>query len=260
MSTHPLSLQSVTEMQVSYELSCKAVPYKEVIKLFSSLPYGHVVRVGFAWAFVTFCRPSELARFQFNGQDSFLKGNWYYWRVGKNQKGQWRREWISDELLQETKYYIEHNRVPYDRVIGISAETLGRYFNKYVRPQLGPEWQQRCAVRRQRNISEFVLQFKGLRKSGACLYFWQQFKKWKDAGAALERTAARMHHSTAHITANHYLQDLETLDIEEWGDYTPCEILSLAYEQKKLTSFDLAFNKRLGVDNRQSRLLDFSAW
>lgn len=239
---------------VSHELNCQAVPYPEIIRAITSLPYANVVRIAFLWSFATGARPSEVSGFTLNGRNSFLKGNYFYFRVGKNQRGQWRRETISTAIIEETRVYRENNRLPHDRVIGVSAETLGRYFNRDIRPLLGGTWLKRVAVPQKGGIHEFVLQYKGLRKSFACLAFWSEFVRWKDAGAAFERVSARLHHSTIHITANHYLKDLDSLDLERWGLYSPCEILEMALEQRRL---DPRLCEEIGSENWQSCLLDF---
>lgn len=259
MRQEPLTIQErmLLASDVSHEVNCQPVPYLEVLRLIRTLPYGNVIRVAFSWAFVTGARPSELANFTFNGQSSFLRGNWFFWRVGKNQKGQWRKEWISDALLKETAFYREHSRVPADHVVGIASETIGRYFNKYVRPSLGGLWLKKVATPQKGGIHEYVLQFKGLRKSFACLIFWQEYKRWKDAGVALERVASRLHHSTNHITANHYLAHLDSLGMEEWGGYTPGEILALAHEQQKLDKYDYSMNAANGAENRQRRIMEY---
>jgi integrase len=237
-----------TGATVSYELGCKPVPFEEIIKVVGFLPRGNPIKAGLTLLFLTGARMSELQNMTFNGPNGCLRGNWLYWRVGKNQGGQWRSEFIPDWALEELKEYWETHKLPHNHLYGWCARTLGRYFNRDVRPLLGPAWQEKVAVAQKGGIHEYVLQVKGLRKSFACLVFWQEWHKWKSASAAMEFTCKRLRHSNTGITVQHYLSSVDRLDMDRWGGFTPGEVLGLAFEQRKLADFGL------NVENRQSRL------
>lgn len=234
-----------------YETGCAAIPYERIIEVMDYLPYASALRVSWTFLFLTGARPSEFDKAEINGTESFLKGNWYYWRVGKNQDKGWRKEYLPDAWLSEWREYRRRSRVFSDRMFSISSETVGRYFNRDIRPRLGSAWQERTITARKNGVHEFILQLKGLRKSFGCLALYQEYFHWKDWSVALEFTCQRYRHSNKGITVQHYLKDIKMLDMEKWGGFTPGEVLALA-SQKHVIDY-------LPEDNRQSCLMDFSA-
>jgi integrase len=238
-------------------LSITAVPFPLIIEAVNYLPYGNPIRVSLELLFLTGCRLSELPRMRFNGTDSFIKGQWLYWRVGKNQRGQWRKEWLSEAYLKELLYYRQTHRVRDDYLIGIGWTTLRRYFNRDVRPNLSLRWREMSLTPTRNKINNYKFMLKGIRKSFATLAFANEYLKWKDPTAALHFVSKKLCHSTIDITMHHYLNEFEALNMLEYQGMTPNEILSLA-DQKHICEYDNKLNnERINKENKQLRIQDF---
>ncbi|MCA1807531.1 MAG: hypothetical protein LC687_06770, partial [Actinobacteria bacterium] len=62
--------------------------------------------------------------------------------------------------------------------------------------------------------SQYRLQLKGLRKNFQTVEFARQLAQWRGhADFALEMTSKRMRHSTASVTARHYIEGLGELGL-----------------------------------------------
>jgi integrase len=236
------------------ELEPQAIPYEEIIAATNNMTYGSIERVMFEALFLTGCRPSELDKFRTKGEDCFLKGNWLYWKPGKNQKG-WRKEYLPNYYLKELSYYKATNRVYLDFFFAAKEISFRAYFNKKIRPYLSESWQ----TRRMTNVKWFKgynLQLRGLRKSFITLIYANQLEKWKDPTIALDLTSKRLKHSTKNLTLNHYIKEFEHLNIDKWKESNPSEILALA-GQRQLKNFE-PNTKELNNQNSQLSLIDFS--
>jgi hypothetical protein len=263
----PGHLSYSNEQELQYFCECldeahfinsRAIPYEKIIEVVEFLPYADTVRVMFMFSFLTGCRPSELDRMQYRGKDSFISGSHIYWRCGKNQKGQWRKEYLPEWFLRELLYYRQTHRVSDNSLFGINCGTYRRMFNVNVRPLLSKEWQIKENTPNRAGMREYLLQLKGTRKSFCILVFAQEMIKWKDdATAALSFASARLKHSTTGVTVNHYLSSYRDLNINKWKGYTAGEILSLA-TQKHIEEYDPVMNMmRLVAEKKQSRIQDF---
>ena len=197
-----------------------AVPYPAIKEVLDYLEYGNVIRVMFEMLAITGCRISELDKFKM----SELYGGVIYWKPAKRQP--YRKEQLPAWYIKELLYYRKNNRVYQNKIFGISANTFRRYFNRDVRPKL-PSWT-RVRLRAYKGAleTEYILQLKGLRKTFQTHLFAQEYEKWKDANVAMEFTSKRMRHSTKHMTAYHYLENFETLDVENLKDKSNVEILA----------------------------------
>lgn len=219
-------------MYAELELS-HAVPFKNVLEAIEFMQYGTDLRVMFEMLFLTGCRIHELNSME----TSNIVGNRIYWKLGKNQHTS-RVEVLPLSYLKELKHYREHNRVYGKRMFGISGDTFRRYFNKDVRPRLSEIWQRKVETPfdRLKGRKEYLIQLKGLRKDFQTLEFAKQLKKWKSSEVALEFTSKRMKHSSKKITAYHYIVNFDTLNINDFGGFTPSEILA-DVTQTKLVAF-----------------------
>lgn len=215
------------------EMTTGAVPYSAFRDLFNFLPRADPVRVMTLMLALTGCRLSELDRMTTDG----LSGNVLYWRLGKNQRG-WRAEALPEWYLTELAEYHATHRTALGRLFGPSANTFRRYFNRDVRPYLGPAWQAKLRIPCNVNDDPYVLKLKGFRKSFASTVFAREYRKWSDAGVALEFTSKRLKHSTAHMTAYHYLQHLETTEVDLWDQFLNAD--ARLEEQRRLADFEPA--------------------
>ncbi|MBI2101671.1 hypothetical protein HYT53_03585 [Candidatus Woesearchaeota archaeon] len=215
-------------MKINHERDSYAIPFKEVIAAIEAMPYASGVRVMFQMLVLTGCRPCELD----NMKVSRLFGDYLYWPLGKNQKG-WRKEKLGMKYIKELKLYRERNRVYGDRLFGFSANSFRRYFNKFIRPHLSEEWnEKRLKLSKSSPACEYVLQIKGLRKDFQTLEFAKQYKKWKSPDVAMEFTSKKMKHSSKHITAYHYLENFDTLGIDKFQTLTPQDIIRQAGQSR----------------------------
>ncbi len=226
--------KGVEKMKYNVENDCKAIPYEQVQEVLDFLPYANVVRVMFEMLLYTGCRISELSKMR----RSLLYDDVLFWHLGKNQKC-FRKEKLPRHFLVELGEYWKENRICGDFFFGISGSTLNRYFNRDVRPFLSPAWQEKRLIAEKGQLKpEYILQLKGLRKVFQTVIFFHEYEKWKDSGVALEFTAKRMRHSTKHITAYHYLENFDAVDVEKFRE--------LIYGQKGII-----------LCPRQARLLEF---
>lgn len=210
-----------------------AVPYRAFRELFNFLPYAHPVRVMVCMLALTGCRLSELDRMRTDN----LRGNVLYWRLGKNQRG-WRAEPLPDWYIAELAEYHARHRTALGKLFGPGAHTLRRYFNRDVRPLLGAEWQVKRDHPGYIHEEPFVLQLKSLRKSYATTIFFREYRHWKDAGVALQFTSKKLRHSCERITAYHYLQHLEQIEVELWDQFLNAE--ARLEEQRRLADYEPA--------------------
>lgn len=197
------------------------IPFDKALEAINFMEYGSDVRVMFEMSFLTGCRLSELN----NMRVSKLFEDVLFWNIGKNQRG-FRKQKLPPSYLEELKNYRENNRVYKDKLFGVSSESFRKYFHRDVRPKLSPAWQEKRLFSRKNELrEEFVLQLKGLRKNYQTLEFAKQLDKWKDSSIALEFTSKKMKHSSKHITAYHYIENFETLQIDKYKQLTPEQIL-----------------------------------
>jgi integrase len=207
-----------------------AVPYSRFRELFHYLPRADPVRVMVLMLALTGCRLSELNRMTTDG----LTGNVLYWRLGKNQQG-WRSEPLPAWYISELAEYRATHRSALGRLFGPSAYTLRRYFNRDVRPWLSAPWQRKRAHPGYVGEEPYELQLKGFRKSFGTTVFWREYQHWRDAGVALEFASKRLKHSTTHMTAYHYLQHFEHVEVELWDQFLDAEAAPEA--QRRLADY-----------------------
>lgn len=215
------------------ENDCRAIPFDRLKEALAFMPWASSLRVMFLMLALTGCRIHELDRMK----KSLLYDNVLFWHLGKNQVG-FRKERLPSWYLKELQEYWKNNRIFQDRFFGCSGDTFRRYFNRDVRPWMSRAWQEKRLVPKQGELQEeYILQLKGLRKTYQTLEFAKQLDKWKDSGVALEFTAKKMRHTTRQITAYHYIENFDALQIEKFKELTTEKIVQ---------------------DNRQARLFEFS--
>lgn len=214
------------------ENDSKAVPLKYIQEVIDTMAYASVERVMFQMLHYTGCRLQELDKMKRKN----LVNDTIYWQLGKNQ-GSCRKEKLPPEYVEELRVYHENSPVPGSKMFHIGGETLRRYFT-HLRQRLSPAWRERRRVLTSTGFkTEYVLQLKGLRKNFQTIVYAEELRKWKDAGVALEFASKRMKHSSARITAYHYIQNFDALGINELGQIDIKKVLN---------------------DRSQKRLLDYS--
>lgn len=239
-------------------LGCTGIPISLFLEVIDFLPYGHEVRVMISHLFLTGCRLCELDIMAEESKDCYLKGTRIFWKPGKGQKG-WRTAELSVSYLRELMYYQETHKTEQNKLFGISAETLRRYFNRDVRPFLSEKWNLPTDKPDCKSpIDTFKFMLKGFRKTYATLIFAKAAKKHNDDYSfALTYTCKVMLHSSERITANHYVNEIEPLEIDKWLGWTPCQILALA-NQRHLQDFKTDdFERKLISENQQMRIHDW---
>jgi len=215
------------------------IPYSSFKELLAVLPPGHNIRVPIILLALTGCRLCELNRMK----SGHLHGNALYWKPGKNQRG-WRRETLPLWFVKELDEYRNRYRVPIGSIIGCSGQGLRRMFNHKTRGFLGPDWQIKASVPFS-GLRPHVLQLKGFRKSFATTIFWREYRKWRDAGVALEFASKRLRHSTKGMTAHHYLKEFDHVEVEGWDQFLNGEKALLV--QARLPDFGLETGGRRGL-------------
>ena len=240
----------------NFELACKAIPIENILEVIQFLQYAHPLRVYIQFLFLTGCRVSEASKMEFEGKDSFIKGNYVFWKVGKNQGGQWRREYLPEFFLKELADYKKQTKGMQGRLFHTEAKTMSSYFTKFIRPHLSEAWQEKAAVPHGVAI-EHILGLKCFRKTFSTLCFWGFWSEYKDANIAMVLTCKRMKHSTTGMTINHYIDQSKRLNREKWEGSTPSQILALAV-QRSLTDFKHdPFTMKLVIENQQTRIQQF---
>lgn len=204
-----------------------AIPRKYVIEALDFMVYGSTCRVMFEMLVISGCRVCELDRMRYAN----LMDGTIYWRLGKNQRAM-RKCKLPPQYLKEIEYYREHNRHDAN-LFGVDAHTFRRYFNRCVRPRLGPEWNEKIAEHaagpKRKNFATsegFRFQLKGLRKNYATLRFVENWTKYDDAQVGMEFTCKDLHHSSNHMTATHYIMNSQTLGLGKGSTTTPEDFLT----------------------------------
>lgn len=225
----------MTQTQYTHDNDSRAIPFDNIQEVLDFLPRADPVRVMFKMAFLTGCRLAELNRMK----TGMIQDGYIYWQLGKNQNG-FRKEKLPADFLLELIEYRNTSKTYQSKLFHLSHDTMRRYFNRDVRPHLSHSWKEkRLRPRAGKLVPEHILQLNGLRKTFQTYLFYHYYKKNNDAGVALELTSKRMKHSSKQMTAYHYIQNFEALNIEEYG-------------------LDLPIHEV--IDNgHQTRILDFMA-
>lgn len=199
-----------------FEPECAAITFDQFSAALERLPYASVERIGLQLLAATGCRITELDRMD---PANILDGA-IYWRPGKNQKGL-RKEHLPPGLLAEIAAYRRIARIRESFVMGIESPTFVRYFDRDCRPRIGGAWTARGRLYMNgRGWTEgWSLHLKGFRKTFQTVLFAYFYEKYNDAQVALEWVSKRMKHSSKHITAYHYLQDYEKVQVARWLEW-----------------------------------------
>lgn len=222
--------------ETKIDVESHAVPFQNIAEVTDFLPYGDQIRVIFQFLVVTGSRIAEINKFVMSQLYRQEEGFILCWKLGKNQKT-YRKEVIPERLVKELLYCREKNRCYQDMMFSISANSFRRYFNRDVRPHLSNAWQEKSLQLLEGHLKEqYRIQLKGLRKNFQTLMFAKELERWKDSGVALEMVSKRMRHSSARITAYHYICNFETLQIQKYIHCSPEDLLKES-RQKRLYDF-----------------------
>lgn len=205
----------------------------DILRLIQSLEYGSVFSVYIKLLFYTGCRVAEIRRMK----QSMVRQGWLYWQCGKNQQGQYRKEYLPSSFWEEWSFYAKNNRLPNDRLIGINEDTFRKYFTD-IRPSLGVRWiEKKPFLRAGKFAEEYIYQLKGFRKNFATLLFeyYRSIKGYDDTTAVL-MVCKRMRHSDKGITALHYIGTAEQIRAKQYITLMPFEMVN-RYGQRLILDF-----------------------
>lgn len=214
----------------------KLIPFNDVINLIESFPKNDNKRMAILWLALTGARPSEIEGRSFS---EVVFGKYWVWKPRKKQKGM-RKESFPDWFWHELKEYSEKGSYSNNDIFGIKGESLARYINKHIRPKLGGEWLKKRPAFYEDGSFRMVYkyQLKNLRHNFQTLLFWHELHKFSSPDVALCRTSRRMKHSNKRITATHYLEAVDALNMNEYGHLNMGEIIEKGeLYQDKLTRF-----------------------
>lgn len=206
------ALTEVGQCILDLDLQALCVTWSEFKELLLKIPYGHPVRVMVLMLAYTGCRVSELDNmFMSNLSERTIR-----WRCGKNQKGS-REETLPRTYFEELIHYRAHYRTDDQRVFGFSHITFSRRFNM-ARATIGGSWVEkgRGCTNGTKAYPHYRLQLRYFRKTFQTICFKHYYEKYNDASVALEWVSKRMRHSSEHLTAYHYIQNLDHLRVTEW--------------------------------------------
>ena len=210
------------------EFDVQAISYQDFKKLFLHLPYGSVVRVMLLMLAFTGCRVSELGTML----ASDVCDNCVFWRPGKNQKGR-RKETLPCCFVQELLFYRASHKVD-ARLFGLTGNTFRRKFNM-LRREVGGVWMEKTDKPVKNSAfpnMQFRLQLKGFRKTFQTVLFKYYLEKYGDAAVALEFVSKRMRHSCTHMTAYHYIENYEVIDVVSWVEQFFCQKPRLEHQSR----------------------------
>jgi len=215
------------------ELVGNAIPWDMIQEVITYLKYGTASSIMFKTLVYTGCRISELS----NMTPKNILNGYIIWKTGKNQTG-YRKEKMPESWLDELKAYRSNNNCPINQLFHKRGQTFVDEFNKQIRSKLSPKWTwKRIHPVKDKFHAEYVFQIKGLRKNFQTIKFNKYYKKYKDAGVALEFISKEMKHSSKHMTAYHYIENCDILEIEKYRDLEIETILNTKKNQTSILEF-----------------------
>lgn len=81
---------------------------------------------------------------------------------------------------------------------------------------------------------EYRYSWSGFRKTFQTLVFAYYWKKYQDSGVALEMVSKRMKHSSKGITAKHYIENVDSIQANQYLHLLPFEITNRIPRQENL--------------------------
>jgi integrase len=122
---------------------------------------------------------------------------------------------VSEELL----YYRDNNFFCKGKLFPFTSNSFRDRFNKKFRQELGGDWIAYSDNLRQGNIAQYHLYtLRSFRATCATLIFYYCRQAYGNADLSLVKTCQFMCHSHKFMTANHYIQRVEDLEIEKFPD------------------------------------------
>ena len=223
----PQSTSSSDNVGFCMTVDSDAIPFPVVADVIQRLEYASAERVMFTMLAMTGCRIRALDNMFV---DRVLEGV-LHWHEGKSTSGL-RRCSLPSFFWCEIEEYRKKHDVSGRRLFGVSAGWFVKAFLRRVRPLLGGVWVEKvpCFVQSDRHW-RYRYRLKGLRKNFQTLEFARQLNKWKDAGMALEMTSKQMKHSSARITAYHYIENFDVIDAERNSRLSMPELLRASSRQ-----------------------------
>lgn len=220
-----------------YDNDGHCLPLSMVEELFTLLPYGSPLSIWIKVLQQTGCRMKETDYMRY----SYIKDGVLFWKLGKNQKGYFRKEQLSPALLAEIELMRQHTRIMGDCLFPAKAETFGRYYRKFIFPFLSSAWHEKREVLRPSGFaSNYRYQLKGFRKNFQTILFYHYWKEYNDAGVGLELVSKRMKHSSTGMTIRHYIENVNQLGVNNLNlllGKTPGEWIRTS-PQKKLFEYN----------------------
>ncbi len=229
----PQECYRLTEPDAVMSTDSQAIPFPLVADVIQRLEYASYERVMFTMLAMTGCRIRALDNMFV---DRVVEGVLHF-HEGKSTTGL-RRCALPSFFWKEIEEYRKKHDVCSRRLFGVSAEHFTKVFLRQLRPYLGGVWlEQVVDFSHPLRTKRYKYRLKGLRKNFQTLEFAQQLLKWKDAGMALEMTSKSMRHSSARITAYHYIENFDAIDAERNAYYSMPQLLRCSSRQTWLDEF-----------------------
>lgn len=189
--------------------------------------FASTERVMFQMLYFTGCRLTCLDRMYIEN----LLGEYIYWQPGKKQRKP-RKERLPVDYLNELRIYRETHKVDH-RLFAVTGETFRGYFKNFLRPKLPKSWQKKRPILTATGFRlEYVYQIKGLRKNFQTLDLKRNVEEYGSVDLAIEKTSARMSHSSYKITARHYIENFDALGIKKLSTLDPAALLKVRNQKR----------------------------
>lgn len=216
---------------IAYDNKSQAIKYEDLRRAFRKLPEREALAIGLL--FGTGGRIQELGSMTI---DNVRPDGTLYWPVGKNQKG-FRHIVLDKRFLKRVQEHREGIDRADPRLLKMGGPGFSRRF-QYARPSLSEEWQRMHEVKKggkYGHVHDYNLA--GIRKSYVTLRVAQEWRRLGDVHLAILKVQQEMRHSSPHMTAHHYVEDMQRLEVWKWVHLDPWEILLGDGRQSKLCDF-----------------------
>lgn len=212
-------------IETRLEMDCRTIPFQEVMRLVNVFSRSDNKRIAILWLALTGARLCEVEHRKVR---EFIMGKYWVWHPRKKQSGM-RKEHLPGWFQKELDYFLEYGKYANNDLFGLKGDSLARYINKYIRPKLGGEW-----LKKRPEFMEdggyrlvYVYKMKNLRHNFATT-LWYNFKETYGEEVSISMVAKRMCHSDQRITARHYVESLENLELHRYKRMSMGEILKKA--------------------------------
>jgi len=224
-------------IETRLELDCRTTPFGEVMRLANSFGRRDKKpdnkRLAILWLALTGARPCEIENRKVR---EIILNKYWVWHPRKKQSGM-RKELLPDWFWKEFNMYLEYGKYSNDDIFGLKGDSLASYINHHVRDKLRGRW----LVKRPEFMQDgryrlvYVYKLKSLRHNFASTLWYNLRHQYGDE-VSISMVAKRMRHSDQRITARHYIESIEALNLNKYGHKNMGDILKLS-ENRNLLEF-----------------------